>query len=164
MFYRIAQVMGEFNKESIKYQQNLFLNARKKPLPLIISDKSFIVGVTGFEPATSRPPAERATKLRHTPLSYVLLTFLIIAHLPRKCKYFFQIFLNFFKNYEKTRETCGFPGTKIFQKFLSKDKKALWAAWKIFCLQNYHKVGYYIERMFEHKIRPEEADSCVRFS
>ena len=59
--------MGEFNKESIKYQQNLFLNARKKPLPLIISDKSFIVGVTGFEPATSRPPAERATKLRHTP-------------------------------------------------------------------------------------------------
>lgn len=52
MFYRIAQVMGEFNKESIKYQQNLFLNARKKPLPLIISDKSFIVGVTGFEPAT----------------------------------------------------------------------------------------------------------------
>ena len=93
MFYRIAQVMGEFNKESIKYQQNLFLNAQKKPLPLIISDKSFIVGVTGFEPATSRPPAERATKLRHTPLSYVLLTFLIIAHLPRKCKYFFQIFL-----------------------------------------------------------------------
>ena len=60
--------MGEFNKESIKYQQNLFLNARKKPLPLIISDKSFIVGVTGFEPATSRPPAERATKLRHTPI------------------------------------------------------------------------------------------------
>ena len=30
---------------------------------------------------------------RHTPLSYVLLTFLIIAHLLRKCKYFFQIFL-----------------------------------------------------------------------
>lgn len=28
---------------------------------------SFQVGVTGFEPATSRPPAERATKLRHTP-------------------------------------------------------------------------------------------------
>ena len=25
------------------------------------------IGVTGFEPATSRPPAERATKLRHTP-------------------------------------------------------------------------------------------------
>ena len=31
MFYRIAQVMGEFNKESIKYQQNLFLNAQKSP-------------------------------------------------------------------------------------------------------------------------------------
>ena len=32
--------------------------------------KSFLkqkIGVTGFEPATSRPPAERATKLRHTP-------------------------------------------------------------------------------------------------
>ena len=39
---------------------------------------------------------------------------------------------------------------------LSKDKKALWAAWKIFCLQNYHKVGYYIERMFEQKIRMEK--------
>ena len=26
-----------------------------------------IIGATGFEPATSRPPAERATKLRHTP-------------------------------------------------------------------------------------------------
>ena len=25
------------------------------------------IGATGFEPATSRPPAERATKLRHTP-------------------------------------------------------------------------------------------------
>ena len=25
------------------------------------------VGATGFEPATSRPPAVRATKLRHTP-------------------------------------------------------------------------------------------------
>ena len=27
------------------------------------------VGATGFEPATSRPPAERATKLRHTPVN-----------------------------------------------------------------------------------------------
>ena len=26
-----------------------------------------LLGATGFEPATSRPPAERATKLRHTP-------------------------------------------------------------------------------------------------
>lgn len=25
------------------------------------------IGATGFEPATSRPPAVRATKLRHTP-------------------------------------------------------------------------------------------------
>ena len=33
-----------------------------------------------------------------------------------------------------------------------------------FYLQKYHKLGYDIERMFEHKIRPEEADSCVRFS
>ena len=31
------------------------------------------LGVTGFEPATSRPPAERATKLRHTPYSALLL-------------------------------------------------------------------------------------------
>lgn len=26
-----------------------------------------LVGTTGFGPATSRPPAERATKLRHVP-------------------------------------------------------------------------------------------------
>lgn len=25
------------------------------------------IGVTGLEPATSRPPAERSTKLSHTP-------------------------------------------------------------------------------------------------
>ena len=30
------------------------------------------IGATGFEPATSRPPAERATKLRHTPYSWLL--------------------------------------------------------------------------------------------
>ena len=27
----------------------------------------FLVGATGFEPATSSPPAKRATKLRHAP-------------------------------------------------------------------------------------------------
>ena len=32
--------------------------------PLILKEK---IGATGFEPATSRPPAVRATKLRHTP-------------------------------------------------------------------------------------------------
>ena len=35
-------------------------------IPSHISSKS--IGATGFEPATSRPPAERATKLRHTPI------------------------------------------------------------------------------------------------
>ena len=29
-----------------------------------------VVGVTGLEPATSRPPAVRASQLRHTPNSY----------------------------------------------------------------------------------------------
>jgi hypothetical protein len=29
-----------------------------------------LVGMTGFEPATSWPPAKRATKLRHTPLFF----------------------------------------------------------------------------------------------
>ncbi len=29
--------------------------------------KATFVGVTGFEPATSRPPDERATELRYTP-------------------------------------------------------------------------------------------------
>ena len=31
------------------------------------------VGATGFEPATSRPPAERATKLRHTPGTEIII-------------------------------------------------------------------------------------------
>ena len=30
------------------------------------------IGATGFEPATSRPPAERATKLRHTPVLIII--------------------------------------------------------------------------------------------
>ena len=30
-------------------------------------DFTVLIGATGFEPATSRPPAVRATKLRHTP-------------------------------------------------------------------------------------------------
>ena len=30
-------------------------------------DFTALIGATGFEPATSRPPAVRATKLRHTP-------------------------------------------------------------------------------------------------
>ena len=30
------------------------------------------VGATGFEPATSRPPAVRATKLRHTPMDVII--------------------------------------------------------------------------------------------
>ena len=30
------------------------------------------VGATGFEPATSRPPAVRATKLRHTPVRTII--------------------------------------------------------------------------------------------
>lgn len=32
------------------------------------SDKKLLVGETGFEPATARPPAECATRLRHSPL------------------------------------------------------------------------------------------------
>ena len=31
------------------------------------------IGATGFEPATSRPPAERATKLRHTPRTEIII-------------------------------------------------------------------------------------------
>ena len=41
---------------------------------------NLLVGVTGFEPATSRPPAERATKLRHTPIEKS------IPQLPLKSK------------------------------------------------------------------------------
>lgn len=38
----------------------------RKPL------KNKKVGATGFEPATSRPPAARATKLRHTPVKIII--------------------------------------------------------------------------------------------
>ena len=43
----------------IPVSQRLKIGINRHPL--------FKVGATGFEPATSRPPAERATKLRHTP-------------------------------------------------------------------------------------------------
>ncbi len=33
------------------------------------SDLLLLVGVTGLEPATSRPPAVRASQLRHTPIT-----------------------------------------------------------------------------------------------
>ena len=35
------------------------------------SKNTLKIGATGFEPATSRPPAERATKLRHTPTKLI---------------------------------------------------------------------------------------------
>jgi hypothetical protein len=35
----------------------------------------FMVGVTGFEPATSRPPAVRASQLRHTPMNIAILPY-----------------------------------------------------------------------------------------
>ena len=47
----------------------------------------FKIGATGFEPATSRPPAVRATKLRHTPL---FGTFFIIAEDLLLVKNFFK--------------------------------------------------------------------------
>ena len=34
-----------------------------------------IIGATGFEPATSRPPAVRATKLRHTPTTNISIPY-----------------------------------------------------------------------------------------
>lgn len=40
---------------------------------------SVLVGVTGFEPATFATPLQRATKLRHTPMS--------VWHLPQDGAY-----------------------------------------------------------------------------
>ena len=37
------------------------------------SKNTLKIGATGFEPATSRPPAERATKLRHTPMFITII-------------------------------------------------------------------------------------------
>ena len=37
------------------------------------SKNTLKIGATGFEPATSRPPAERATKLRHTPGTEIII-------------------------------------------------------------------------------------------
>lgn len=36
-------------------------------MELAFKNRVILIGATGFEPATSRPPAVRATKLRHTP-------------------------------------------------------------------------------------------------
>ena len=62
-----------------------------------------LIGATGFEPATSRPPAVRATKLRHTPFG----TFSIITDHNKKCKSFFKK-SNFFEFRNKTAFLLSF--------------------------------------------------------
>ena len=66
----------------------LFLNETKVPKTF---DFTKLIGATGFEPATSRPPAVRATKLRHTPrTSYIL------PNPKQKINHFFRkIYSNF---------------------------------------------------------------------
>ena len=49
--------------EKLRYVEE----AHKKRSPQFSFYLQQKIGATGFEPATSRPPAERATKLRHTP-------------------------------------------------------------------------------------------------
>ena len=51
--------------EKLRYVEE----AHKKRSPQFSFYLQQKIGATGFEPATSRPPAERATKLRHTPIS-----------------------------------------------------------------------------------------------
>ena len=47
---------------------------------MILPDPYYkLVGVTGFEPATSRPPAVRASQLRHTPIFTIIPDGFIIA-------------------------------------------------------------------------------------
>ena len=49
-------------------QDMSYYNEKKAEIPYVeVQPQS--IGATGFEPATSRPPAVRATKLRHTPQS-----------------------------------------------------------------------------------------------
>ena len=38
-----------------------------------------MVGLAGFEPATSRPPDERATKLRYSPTQYTGFACLLLV-------------------------------------------------------------------------------------
>jgi hypothetical protein len=59
---------------------------RLPPETLYVNLISFPIGATGFEPATSRPPAVRATKLRHTPVM------IIIPDFPQNAKHFFYFF------------------------------------------------------------------------
>lgn len=53
--------------------------ATKKPPPGMIRKQRFLlmfmVGATGFEPATSATPLQRATKLRHAPTLFLLSSF-----------------------------------------------------------------------------------------
>ena len=51
--------------------------------PLETLDFKGKIGATGFEPATSRPPAVRATKLRHTPQQIVSVSYTHLT-LPTK--------------------------------------------------------------------------------
>ncbi len=52
----------------IPYARMRILPESILPWEIAISHDTKKIGATGFEPATSRPPAERATKLRHTPI------------------------------------------------------------------------------------------------
>ena len=45
-------------------QASLASSVNKKSNTFVLD---FLVGMTGFEPATTRPPAEYATRLRHIP-------------------------------------------------------------------------------------------------
>lgn len=78
-------------------QQSLYWTVRNKRTRIIQHDmqhelkkaceyRLHTIGATGFEPATSRPPAARATKLRHTPV------FGIIPNCICFCNNFYKFF------------------------------------------------------------------------
>ncbi len=68
-------ITGMHQKDHSGRQNKFVQRARYKKTPantMFTGVYFLIVGVVRFELTTSRPPAERATKLRHTPIAEVM--------------------------------------------------------------------------------------------
>ena len=93
----------------ININRRLDAATRSKKKESTLVDSLILVGVTGFEPATSASRTLRATKLRHTPLVN-RGNYIIIYMMPRKNSFFAM------KNYYSLNCSiiCCIAGTYLF--------------------------------------------------
>ena len=65
---RSSPIGAVFFHAHLSLEQVSFVLGMKKGHSALRNDLFDLVGMTGFEPATSRPPDERATGLRYIPI------------------------------------------------------------------------------------------------